>query len=116
MNNAQNQWYFIFTDTFFYFNSVPVTTNMTVFHTYRIVQQGNFADLYMDGHRLLTNVPGNGPTLANEIYFGQDIGTGNTQWDYFRWTNAGAFIPEPSASVLAALAGIGICIRRRTRA
>src|ERR1043166_9675686 len=114
MNNAQNQWSFMFTDTYFYFNASPIVTDMTVFHTYRIVQAGNVADLYMDDNRVLTNVPGNGPTTANEIYFGQDITTGDTQWDYFRWTNEGAFIPEPSLQGLVALAVICFCVRRRT--
>lgn len=113
MNNAQNQWAFMFTDTFFYFNNTPVTTNMTTFHTFRIVQTGNFADLYMDGYRVLTNVPGNGPTLANEIYFGQDVQSGDTQWDYFRWTNAGAFIPEPGVISLAVMTLVGLVLRRK---
>jgi hypothetical protein len=113
MNNGQNQWVFIFTDTFLYLGNSYIYQDMTAFHTYRIVQSGSLADLYVDGVRVLTNVPPNGPTTANTIYFGQDLGTGNTQWDWYRWTNEGAFVPEPSISALLGLGGLLILRRRR---
>jgi hypothetical protein len=81
----------------------------TAFHAYRIVQSGSLADLYVDGVRALSNVAPTTATSGNTIFFGQDqsAAIGKTEWDYFRWTNAGAFIPEPSAMGLTVMAMLG---------
>ena len=54
-------------------------------------------------------------TTANVIFFGQDSTAhkGTTEWDYFRWTNEGAFVPEPSVMALAAMARVALRAWRR---
>lgn len=109
-----NRWFFSFDDNRVRINGSPFyLIDTTIFHTYRIVESNSLVSLYVDqiGNNstpVLSGVAGSA-VAQNFIYFGHD-GTalkGRTEWDYVRWTNAGAFtVPEPGAFtlILAALA------------
>ncbi len=68
-------------------------------HTYRIVFSGGNALLYTDGdsasEKTLPGKPLPEGSTLNHIYFGDgatEIG-GVTEWEFLRWTNAGAYAP-----------------------
>ncbi|HEY5924458.1 MAG TPA: hypothetical protein VIV11_22425 [Kofleriaceae bacterium] len=71
----------------------------TVFHVYRVVvRAGIFVEVYVDGGPtpVLTRIETAGTTL-NRLRFGDVTasGFGDVYWDYIRWTNTGAYAPNP---------------------
>jgi MYXO-CTERM domain-containing protein len=92
----------------------------STFHTYRFTSANDTGNLslYIDGATTPTHTYTNGVDSAvSRLAFG-DLGSpegGQVQWDYLRWTNAGAFapVPEPGALSLAAIGLAGLRRRRR---
>jgi hypothetical protein len=121
--DGQSRWFLEFDDNRVRINSSPFyAIDTTVFHTYRVVSSNGLADLYIDniGNQATPVISGAaGQVVAqNFTFFGHDSAElkGRTEWDYVRWTNAGAFtVPEPSVLGLAAIAGLfaSFVIRRR---
>ena len=93
----------------------------STFHTYRFttVDDSSPMQMYVDGAAspvaTFAGVAGSG----NQLAFG-DLGgpeDGELVWDYFRWTNAGAFapvVPEPGMLSLAMIGFAGLLRRHRT--
>jgi len=98
-----------------------ITTN-DAFHTYRFVVANESAgplDMYVDGNTTPAHSWAGGSSGYSELAFG-DLGSadqGQIQWDYVRWTNAGAFVPvavpEPAALSLLGLGALAMIRRRR---
>lgn len=113
-SDGQYRWFLSFDDNRLRINSSPFhLLDTKSFHTYRIVSSNGVADLYVDniGNQATPVLSGIAGTASaqNFIFFGHDGAAlrGRTDWDFVRWTNAGAFtIPEPATFtlVLAALA------------
>ena len=72
-------------------------------------------DLYVNGTFAVT-LPSEA-TSDNNLDFGDDLGgaSGVTQWDYIKWTNEVAEVPEPATMALLSLGGIGMFFRRLKR-
>ena len=90
-------------------------------HTYRMVFTpggSEMVSLYIDDvFRLSTS---GGPGFANAVQFANYTGwvsaSASSEWDYIRWTNAGAFAPVPEPSTFALLGAVGVAalaFRRR---
>jgi hypothetical protein len=100
--------------------SVAMTTT-DAFHTYRftIPNDEGPLTLYVDGGTTPVMTWAGVDGTADRLDFGDtlDPGDGGTvQWDYIRWTNAGAIapsVPEPTMLSLAALGGVFLLGRRR---
>lgn len=99
---------------------LPVVTDDD-FHTYRFVlsdETTGSLDLYIDNDFSAPAFTYAGTAGgANYIGFGDGSASelaGQIQWDYIRWSNDGAFVPEPTqlAMLLPALIGLR---RRRPR-
>ena len=90
----------------------------TQFHTYRITTKNGLASLYVDGSfsPAISNIAGQN-IAQNFIYFGQDSSVlkGTTEWDYFRWSNDIASIPEPVTAAIVLPIGIAALLARRPR-
>lgn len=94
-----------------------ITTN-DAFHTYRFVvaneSTGPLA-IYVDGNTTPAHSWVGGASGYSELAFG-DLGNsaqGQVQWDYVRWTNAGAYAPVPEPASLSLLALGALALRRR---
>lgn len=103
--------------------SVAAVTD-DAFHIYRFTENdmGGNLNLYVDNSPTPLMSWAGLASGANLLVFGDNLDEvgGQMQWDYIRWTNQGAFapIPEPSATALAALGGLGMIgflrMKRRT--
>jgi hypothetical protein len=102
---------------------IPTTTNDGL-HAYRFTADGTSTgtlNVYKDGVSI-GSFASTGVALTT-LRFGEDHGSsaGQIQWDYIRWTNAGAFaptaaVPEPAALSLAAVGALTLLRRRRAAA
>jgi hypothetical protein len=102
------------------YNLVANGFDPTVFHTFRFTTANDTGDLnmYIDGSTSVTHVfTGGAASAVSRLAFG-DLGQpeeGTAEWDYMRWTNAGAFAPVPEPGMMS-LATIGLAgLRRRRR-
>jgi len=90
----------------------------TQFHTYRITTSNGLASLYIDGSftPAISNIAGTA-VANNFIYFGQDGAAlkGTSQWDYVRWSNDIASIPEPFTAAMILPMGVAALLSRRQR-
>lgn len=86
-----------------------VTMDTTAFHVYRFTIDGinGPLNMYVDGNTTPSVTWAGISSTANRIDFGDFIaGTvgGVTEWDYIRWTNAGAYPPVNIAKAPVAIA------------
>lgn len=83
-----------------------IVLDVDTYHVFRVVTDGTgTANLFINGIDAYGFAVGaNGDSGDNRVNFGDltSGGGGMSQWDYFRWTNAGAFdpVPEPGVSEL----------------
>jgi len=93
------------------------------FHTYRLTIPNDTGpmNLYVDGNTTAaTSFAGVASGTLTRIDFGDTLDPGDggvVQWDYIRWTNAGAYapeaVPEPASLGVVALGGLALLRRRR---
>ena len=103
-------------------NGGNIILDVDSYQVYRIVMYGDgMANLFINGVAAYeSGVSANGLSGDNRINFGDllNSGGGTSDWDYFRWTNAGAYnpVPEPQAAALLMMAvGAGFWTLRRKR-
>lgn len=99
-----------------------IVLDVDVYNTYRVLTfNDGTANLYINGVAAYgTPVNATGASATNKINFGDlsSGGGGVSDWDYVRWTNAGAFVPVPEPQtgvlILGGLSLLGI-LRRRSQ-
>jgi hypothetical protein len=91
------------------------------FHTYRFAgdETTGILSLYVDGSTTPAHTWNGTASAADYLSFGVPNASqagGQIEWDYVRWTNAGAYAPVPEPASLTLLALGGLALRRRRRA
>ncbi len=68
--------------------------DMTAPHTIRLVKDGNSFSVYLDGVMVISNQAGMSVNGLNRLAFGHgsSSGTGESYWDYYRYTLTGASV------------------------
>jgi hypothetical protein len=87
-------------------DGTPFNVTTTAFHTYRMTLASGVVNFYLDGNEtpFSTRNVSSSPYNAFDFGYGTGAARGTSEWDYVRWTNAGAFAaPEPSTAAAVAL-------------
>ena len=97
----------------------PATSGFT---TYELYLTYNYAQLYIDGILVIDNVPKATGGDTDRIEFGvlaagqgDGKGAGDVSYEYVKWGNNMALVPEPSGAALIFLGIFGVLLTRRCR-